>query len=476
MPTRGQRRRARAVRVALAVLTGLAGVAGAQAPDAPAPPPSWEEPQPIYFPLKPRRSAHAADREELPEDVLRLFMTYHTSMQYERAAECALRLTAMAPDQALAHYNLACVMARLHRADEALDALEAAVDRGWRNLRHMTIDPDLRLVRGSPRYERLAERLAGLIESERLSPRPLRTDDWVEVVEDLADEIPPLLDRSGVPGMTVALVADGVVVWTAGFGTADRGRDRAMAVDQRFRLRAPQHLFAFVAALQAEHEGRLSLPRLVVAWEEQRALARMSGGDAPGVRLATLDPAGRFDAAAAGSFFQLLLVALETDRSFADQCRDGIFDPLALDDTGLLRGRAPTVERLAVGHSLFGTPVDDSAVGRPGPDLGYTTAADLARVLAGLLAPGTGGLETVGPRPLDRLCGLAASLPSGLDPQLGADVGGDGPRIELTGRLAGSGCLVRGYARSGRGVVVLFNGEQGLEPARRVARIALGGR
>ena len=52
-------------------------------------------------------------------------------------------------------YDLACIQALNGDIDEALDALEAAFQRGFHDYRWTRRDPDLALLSGNPRLERI---------------------------------------------------------------------------------------------------------------------------------------------------------------------------------------------------------------------------------------------------------------------------------------------------------------------------------
>src|SRR5688572_16560735 len=95
---------------------------------------------PIYFPIA---VSPLSPEPVAAETLLRQFMERHTAMDYPAAVEAAMRLISVAPDRPEGHYNLACALARLRRTDEALNALEAAIKQGWRDLEHTAVDPDL---------------------------------------------------------------------------------------------------------------------------------------------------------------------------------------------------------------------------------------------------------------------------------------------------------------------------------------------
>jgi hypothetical protein len=65
------------------------------------------------------------------------------------------RLVQLRPNDALAHYNLACSYALLKRADLSLKTLRRAVELGYRDFRYMREDRDLDSIRHDPRFRQL---------------------------------------------------------------------------------------------------------------------------------------------------------------------------------------------------------------------------------------------------------------------------------------------------------------------------------
>ena len=112
----------------------------------------------LYYPHDLRASG-ADEDADAPETLLRRCLNLHTAMRYEEALAVGRELVARAPDRAVVHYNLACVLTRLRRVDEAMDALDRAIDCGWRNALHAEIDPDLQLLRGRDRFATAIARL-----------------------------------------------------------------------------------------------------------------------------------------------------------------------------------------------------------------------------------------------------------------------------------------------------------------------------
>ena len=62
------------------------------------------------------------------------------------------RLVRLRPQDALAHYNLACSYALLKKTEPALTTLRRAIELGYRDFKYMRTDRDLDSIRDDPRY------------------------------------------------------------------------------------------------------------------------------------------------------------------------------------------------------------------------------------------------------------------------------------------------------------------------------------
>ena len=78
--------------------------------------------------------------------------------EYARAMQLDRRLTRLQPDRPIPWYNLACSYALLGMIDLAFGALGRAVELGYRHVRHMVRDPDLKALRRDPRFARIVRR------------------------------------------------------------------------------------------------------------------------------------------------------------------------------------------------------------------------------------------------------------------------------------------------------------------------------
>ncbi|HZP60846.1 MAG TPA: hypothetical protein VFB27_11030 [Opitutaceae bacterium] len=70
------------------------------------------------------------------------------------------KLVRLQPDNATAHYNLACSLALVKRKADALRALERAIELGYNDAEWMQQDPDLEGLKESPAFKKLLAQLA----------------------------------------------------------------------------------------------------------------------------------------------------------------------------------------------------------------------------------------------------------------------------------------------------------------------------
>jgi CubicO group peptidase (beta-lactamase class C family) len=83
--------------------------------------------------------------------------------------------------------------------------------------------------------------------------------DVARVVEALARSIPRTMARQDIPGLSIALVHRGALVWAEGFGFTDRERRVPVRADTQFSVGSISKSFTALGVLRAVEQGRLSL-------------------------------------------------------------------------------------------------------------------------------------------------------------------------------------------------------------------------
>lgn len=84
-----------------------------------------------------------------------------------------------------------------------------------------------------------------------------------EYTAALKERVPTPLDRYGVPGASIALVVDGEVVWSEGFGLRDRQTGEPVTSDTVFQAGSISKSLVAWAVLRLAEEGLVKLDRPV---------------------------------------------------------------------------------------------------------------------------------------------------------------------------------------------------------------------
>jgi hypothetical protein len=389
------------------------------------------------------------------------------------------------------------VLARLRRIDEALASLDAAIDAGWRDLRHMSMDPDLAAVRASGGYGGMYEKLSALIDQERVRPAALRTDDWPIVVASISSQAPAMLAKYHVTTASLALIHDGRMVWSGQFSKGAVSDSNSADLDATFRLRRPVELIGLLAGAQLQQQGRLELARIIEDGAELNQSLRGQTGAGTTRRAQppnlTIVPIGQRSGepmadgpAHAGidpndPTMSLLRLSVEivSGQTFADYCQANLLEPMGLASTAFAR---PVGEGAAIttGHTALGTPmaVADLIDGPTESSVIYTTAEDLAKLVESLIAPTEAG-TSADANPVNLLARINAMSPANRSGDCGLSVQvrsfDTGRRVQMFEIIDGVGCLIRWHSRTRNGVVILFDSATGGEAAVRIAQMALGG-
>ena len=76
---------------------------------------------------------------------------------YEKGLQVDARLAQLRKDDPFVHYNLACSLALVGKAEDAVRALKRAIRLGYRDLEYMSRDPDLKSLHTASGFQKLLQ-------------------------------------------------------------------------------------------------------------------------------------------------------------------------------------------------------------------------------------------------------------------------------------------------------------------------------
>ena len=89
---------------------------------------------------------------------------------------------------------------------------------------------------------------------------PLRLSESVDaVIVDLENYTPKYMREQNIPGVTIALIRDGEVVWTEGFGVANALTRQPISPETLFEVASNSKVVTAYIALRLVDQGVLSL-------------------------------------------------------------------------------------------------------------------------------------------------------------------------------------------------------------------------
>ena len=226
----------------------------------------------------------------------------------------------------------------------------------------------------------------------------------------LRGRLPSLMDSAMIPGIALAILDRGDVIWSGGFGVRDtQGRISAdRTVFEAASLSKPVIAYA---ALKLVDTGQLDLDRPLINYASypeldgdprgQLITARMVLAHTTGLQNErhgsdslhfSFDPGARFQYSGEGYVLLGKVIEAITGKALADAIRTLVFDPLAMTRSSFVWD-SRFADDAAIGHGPFGEPRNPTrpTVARAPSSL-HTTASDYARFLRAIF-------DTVGLRP-----------------------------------------------------------------------------
>jgi CubicO group peptidase (beta-lactamase class C family) len=320
--------------------------------------------------------------------------------------------------------------------------------------------------------------------------RLIRSNTFVvgDVIEQLVDDMPELMARSGVPGASLSLLRGRQPIWSGSFGVTRKHSGGSVGPDTLFQAASlSKPVFAYVV-LELIDQGALELDRpLTRYWPNQFALddplldrvtARHVLGHttgwpnwrpAGGRLRRTLAPGERFGYSGEGHVYLQQVVEHLTGESLATLAQRRVFDRFGMLHSSF--AGVPVAAHIATGHDGDGAPLDSEPAEHPNAASSLlSTPIDFARFMSALLVR------------LD----ASATLGEMMQPQVSVDDRVDwglGWGLELHrarracwqwGDNSGYKSFAIAELGSGAGTVIMTNGDGGRMLYTEVVRALLG--
>ena len=192
----------------------------------------------------------------------------------------------------------------------------------------------------------------------------------------LAKDIPALMEKAGVPGLSIAVIRGGKTAWTGNFGVRDAGTKKPVANETMFNVGSlSKPVFAF-GVLKLVDSGKLKLdeplapylPKEFTAGDPrfQQITARIVLSHRTGFPnwppdgkplVIHFTPGERFSYSGAGMVFLQKAIEKITGKPLNDYMEEAVFTPLGMKHSSYVWNPAFESE-VAVGHNVGGVPVD----------------------------------------------------------------------------------------------------------------------
>lgn len=209
---------------------------------------------------------------------------------------------------------------------------------------------------------------------------PLRLEEPVEaVIADLEGYIPQRMRDGHVPGLSIALIRDGQVVWVQGFGVANTITREPVTPETVFEVASNSKVVTAYTALRLVEQGRLSLDEPVSDYLSEpwlppseygdqitlRHLASHSSGLTDNIlpvdKSIAFQPGSDFLYSGVGAVYAQEAIEQVTGQSLEDAAQDFVFDPLGMPSSSFVNSAAVRYQ-MANGHMNYSFPLGSFVV------------------------------------------------------------------------------------------------------------------
>jgi len=308
---------------------------------------------------------------------------------------------------------------------------------------------------------------------------------------DLDALIHRAMNRENIPGLSVALVQDGAMVWSHGYGVANSITRRRLVAETPLEAASLGKTLTAYATLKLVEEGRLDLKRplssyltkqfiddpqyrdQISAWNVLTHTSGLSNNLMESHHAVAFVPGSRFSYSGVGFMYLQDVIEQVTRTPFNDFMTHTIFEPLGMSSSSYFRSAYEA--RMSRGHAYifdFAIPMPFAPIAQPNAaNLLCSTAPDLARFEAELMSPTLMSRKLVAEM-------LTPQMRANADVWWGLGIGlcraGNSNCFWHWGDNLDFESYMMGCPQEKLDVVVMTNSSRGLGVAREVAAKALG--
>jgi len=347
--------------------------------------------------------------------------------------------------------------------------------------------------------------LASAIPVLAAGPQPLLVErDAGAVVADLEASIPGLLEKGRVPGLQLALIRDGKIVWSGAFGVKNAATRDPVTSETIFEAASLTKPFFAYLAMKLVDEGVLNLDTPLVNYVPRDSIEKVLGHslDLEGFRRDWLEkitarhvlshssglphgerdtpfpiffePGTQYKYSAEGYEFLQMAVEQLKGQKLEVVMKEYVLDPIGMTRSAMVWQDA-FEEAMANGHDAFGSPQDFRK--RTEADAAatlYTTASDYSRFVCAILN-GEGLKEKTLAEMFTPQ--VVVDKDKGLEWSLGFSLQTDANGVAFWqwGDYGIFRNYVIAYPKQKTGVVYLANSFYGLDLCRELVRQSIGG-
>jgi CubicO group peptidase (beta-lactamase class C family) len=270
-------------------------------------------------------------------------------------------------------------------------------------------------------------RLAAADAMRRIEPpAPIGDQQLAADIAWIRENVPSLMQKLHVPGVSIAIVQKGQVAWAQGFGVRDVRDRKPVTTGTAFEAASMSKPILALIAVQLAQEGRLDLDTPLVAYlghdylqdqpEHRRITARMAlthrtglpnwrtgYPDVDGPIAVELPPGSEYTYSGEGILFLQRAIEALTGEPLERLAQERLFAPLGLANTSFVW--TELIENdLASGHREDGSYKERTRYRQANAGYSlYTTPTDYARLMSSLLTPRAPGTHSLTRGSIDRM-------------------------------------------------------------------------